>query len=85
MVKQKIKYGYASGWWMKFDAHGAGPRLFLEWMANYQTENRPRLLNFKISIESDPEDILYDVFKVRIMHVIQDTFMSCVQYIRENS
>ena len=80
-------YQYASGHKITFPAHGSGPRLFLEWLANWQAtegKNAKYPFDFKIQIEPDPDDVLNDLMVIRFSSIRQ-TALEIRDYINQNS
>jgi hypothetical protein len=85
---QKATYRYSSGHVIKFPAHGNGPRLFLEWIANYQATQyktkRPDI-TFKVRLEDDPDDVISNVMVIRdLFPMLKDEVKEIVQYINDN-
>lgn len=83
------KLMYSGGRWkLSFPCNGSGPRLFLEWIINYQYEHRfdkyPLTYNIDKSV-SDDSEIDSDVFIVRFEFIMREDAKHCCNYINSNS
>lgn len=85
---QKATKRYASGWVITIPCSGMAPRLFLEWMIQFQHENRRSkypFLTYKIErYAPDDSETESDVFIIRLQNVIRQTAYECVEYINGN-
>lgn len=88
MAKNIAVLTYSSGFKLTFPCIGMAPRLFLEWLGNYQHEHRKDLhpLTYKISREvPDDSEIDNDIFVIRFAIILREDARSCRDYINSNS
>ena len=85
---EKATYTYASGHMVKFPAHSAGPRLFLEWLAEYQcNQYKMKLpdLKFQVRMVTAPNEVLHDVVVIRDLFPMQrEEVKALVKYLNDN-
>lgn len=78
---------YASGWKLTFPCHGMSPRLFLEWLGEFQHKHRKDVhpLTYYISREAlDESEIDSDVFVIRFAVIKKEDARECLDYINSN-
>jgi hypothetical protein len=80
MQKGEVKLSYDSGWKLWLPVDGKGPRLFMEWLADYYLKYRDQP-TYAVKTEENGIDTW---FKVSFTHLLRDEADGLRIYLREN-
>jgi hypothetical protein len=79
--KREVSVNYNSGWKMELPADGLPPRLFMEWIVDYQKEHG-RIPDFKLYTDTDCQENA--IFKVHFWGLMRNDADGLRIYMNEN-